>query len=89
MIDKIDKTQISELMADMASRQTRSAEKADKNEADASVQIDYAALIKNAAQTPESNPENIERARQMISSGLLESYENFRQAAENLLAFGI
>jgi hypothetical protein len=89
MIDKIDKTQISELMADIASRQARPVEKSDKNNIDASVQIDYAALIKDAAEIQESNPANIERVRQLISSGTLETSENYRQAAENLLVFGI
>lgn len=89
MIDKIDKTQLSEIMADIVSRQPRPAEKSDKNTADATVQIDYAALIKSAAEIPESNSANIEKTRQIMSSGLLETIDNYRQAAENLLSYGI
>ncbi|MFA5552970.1 MAG: hypothetical protein WCZ89_06395 [Phycisphaerae bacterium] len=89
MIGKIDKTHISELMAELTSKQPRSADKTDKNSLDASVQIDYASLIKKATEIPESNIDKIETARQLINSGLLESAENYKQAANNMLVFGI
>lgn len=89
MIGKIDKTQLSELMAELASKQPRPADKPDKNGLDASVQIDYASLIRQAAEIPESGIDRIETARQLITSGLLESAENYKQAANNMLVFGI
>lgn len=89
MIGKIDKTHISELMAELASKQPRATDKPDKNGLDASVQIDYASLIKKASEISESSIDKIETARQLITSGLFESAENYKQAANNMLVFGI
>lgn len=89
MIDKIDKTQIPEILANLASRQNHSTENLEKNCPDASLQIDYAALIKRATEILQSDAAAIDRARQLLSSGELESADNYKKAAENILAFGI
>lgn len=89
MIDKIDKTQIPDILANIASKQNRSAESLEKNCSDASLQIDYAELIKRANETPQTDSANIDRARHLLSSAQLESADNYRKAAENILRLGI
>jgi hypothetical protein len=89
MIGKIDKNQISEIMANIASRQNRSTENTAKSCPDASLQIDCAALIKQATETPQTDANAIERARKLLSSGQLDSADNYKKAAENILRLGI
>ncbi|MBW7990105.1 MAG: hypothetical protein FVQ84_08850 [Planctomycetes bacterium] len=59
------------------------------NDADVSVQVDYASFIDAAMQTPKTDSQAIEKARQLLLSGQLESPENIKQAAENIITFGI
>jgi hypothetical protein len=61
---------------------------ADKDE-DVSVQVKYASLIEKAVQQPEKDPQRIQKARELLRSGHLDSPENTRQAAENILKYGI
>jgi hypothetical protein len=89
MIDKIDKGQIHEILANLASRQNRSTENLEKNSPDASLQIDYAALIKRATEIPQTDTAAIARARQLLSSGELESTDSYRKVAENIIELGI
>lgn len=59
------------------------------NDKDVSVQVDHANLIKKALQIPKSNPQQIEKARDLLLSGWLESPENIFKAAKNLYDYGI
>lgn len=56
---------------------------------DVSVHVNYASLIEKAVQEPHSDAKRIREARELLQSGQLENWENCRQAAENLLDFGI
>ena len=89
MIDKIDKGQIHEILANLASRQNHSIESLEKNCPDASLQIDYATLIKRATEIFQTDPAAIDEVRQLLSSGELESADNYRKAAENITELGI
>ena len=51
------------------------------------LEVDYASLIDSASRTEDKQA--VERARQLLLSGELESPENIRQAAENIINMGI
>jgi len=88
MIDKIGNSQIPDFMEN-ASRQTDSAKNSSANDADASLQVDYAFLLEEAAQRPASDSNLVQQAQQLLQSGQLESPENIRAAAANIVKFGI
>lgn len=88
MIDKIDIRQ--PLMEPGASSgQTNLPRIPPPNNADVSVQVDYAALIEQAMEQQQADAQAVERARQLLLSGQLESPQNIREAAENIVKFGI
>ncbi|MEJ2701011.1 MAG: hypothetical protein P8Z79_01070 [Sedimentisphaerales bacterium] len=59
------------------------------NDVDVSLRVDYASLIEKASQQPEADAQIVQRAREMLLSGRLESPQNIRKAAENIVKFGI
>ena len=61
---------------------------ADKDE-DVSIHVNYASLIEKAVQQPEKDVQRIQKARELLLSGQLESPENTREAAENIIKYGI
>jgi len=88
MIDKIDTNQ--PLMeSGSSSRQPNSAGAVPDKNADVSVQVDYASLIEEAAKGPKTDTRLIQRARELLLSGQLESSQNVREAAEIIIKFGI
>ncbi len=58
-------------------------------DADASLHVDYASLIERAVQNQETDAAAIERAKKLLLSGELESPLNIRNAAENIVRFGV
>ena len=60
-----------------------------KNQADATVEISYGSLIEKAWQTPPTDAESFDQARVLLLSGRLDTVENIRAAAENMITFGI
>lgn len=60
----------------------------DKDE-DVSVHVNYASLIEKAVRQPEKDAQRIQEARELLLSGRLESPENIKEAAENILKYGI
>ena len=60
-----------------------------QNNVDVSVQVEYAHLIEQAMEQQQADAQAVERARQLLLSGQLESPQNIRQAAENIVKFGI
>jgi hypothetical protein len=89
MIGKIQTNQIRELLDELSSRQLNSAGNAKNRDADVSVQVNYASLIDQAMQVPLADEDVVAAARKLLLSGKLESKENCRQAAENIINFGI
>ena len=89
MIDKINSSQISNILKDSSSKQPNIPHPAGNNEADASLQVSYESLIEKAKQTPAEDVNVVDRARQMLLSGELDSPENIRKAAEKIVKFGI
>lgn len=89
MIEKVDTNQIQNFLEKTPSRLHSSPAAVSGNDADVSVQVDFASFIDTALQTPETDSQAIEKAKQLLLSGQLESPENIKQAAENIITFGI
>jgi len=89
MIEKIDISQIQEPLEKASSKQSGPASPVPKNNADVSVQVDYASLIEQAIQPLQTDAEVTQRARLLLKSGQLESLENILEAAKNMIRFGI
>ncbi|MBE0534104.1 MAG: hypothetical protein IH624_00440 [Phycisphaerae bacterium] len=70
------------------SRFARKADAAAEN-ADAALRVDFAAAIRKALQLSDEDAAVIEAARKAIDDDTLESPQNIRAAAENILSFGI
>jgi hypothetical protein len=88
MIDKIDITQ--PLMEPSSSAgQANPPRVPPQKDADVSVQVNYASLIEEAMQPPQDDAQLVEQARQLLLSGRLESPQSIREAAENIVRFGI
>lgn len=87
MIDKINSNQIQELLA-KSSRQSDSAETQNDNNLDVSLEVNYASLIRKAMEAAESDDNAVQEAKELLSSGQLESEEKIRAAAENIIKFG-
>jgi hypothetical protein len=86
---EIDTNKIHDVLAQSSSAQPNSAKPAQNNDADASLQIDFPSFIDKATQPPPTDTEAVQRAQELLLSGRLESPENFREAAENIIKFGI
>ena len=89
MIEKVDNHQIQNFLEKPSSKLPASAAAVSGNDGDVSVQVDYASFIDTAMQTPKTDSQAIENAKQLLLSGQLESPENVKQAAENIITFGI
>ena len=72
-----------------SSTQSNSAGALPDNDADVSVQVDYASLIDEATQSPEADTQAVQRARELLLSGELESSACVFEAAGNIALFGI
>jgi len=59
------------------------------NNTDVSMHVDYACFISMAMQLPQSNPQQVEKAREALISGQLDTPENTYKAAENIAKYGI
>jgi hypothetical protein len=88
MIEKINNSQIQGFL-DKPLKQTDVVKQAPKNSADAFLQADYASLINEAMQTQESDASAVQKAKELLLSGQLDNPENIRQAAENIIKFGL
>ena len=89
MIEKIDANQIRDILEKPSSKQPDYDKTSPNNEVDASLQVDSASLIEKAMQVPEADAEVVQQAQELLLSGQLESPENIRAAAENIIKFGI
>ena len=89
MIDKIDNSQIQDSLEKLTSKQPSSAGAALNNDAAVSLQLNYASFIDEAIQTQQTDTNAVQKAQKLLLSGQLESPENVREAAENLVELGI
>jgi uncharacterized protein (UPF0147 family) len=89
MIDKINNNQISDILRDTSVRQPNCLRSSADNKADALLQVSYESLVEKAQEEPAEDAKAVERARQLLLTGQLDSPANIRKAAENILKFGI
>jgi len=89
MIDKIGSNPISDLLGKTTNKQVGSGTSGPTNDADASLQVDFGALIDKAAEAQPSDAKAVEKAKQLLQSGQLDTAENIMKAADNILKFGI
>ena len=89
MIEKVDTNQIQSFLEKTPSRMKKNVAAFAGNDAEVSVQVDYASFIENAIKVPQTDSKVIEQAKKLLLSGELESSENIQKAAENILNFGI
>jgi len=59
------------------------------NDVDVSVQVDYASLVDKAIQSPETDDQRVRQARELLLSGKLDSIDIIKEAAENILKYGV
>ncbi len=88
MIDEVDTNQIRDFLEKSSSRQPNSAGAIPNDDADVS-QVNYASLIDEAMQSPQTDTQAVQRARELLLSGQLESPERVREAAEYIVNCGI
>ncbi|MHC4644138.1 MAG: hypothetical protein ACYTBJ_01455 [Planctomycetota bacterium] len=69
--------------------QFSSARALSNNAADIRLHTNYASLIEQAMQAPDTDATVARRARELLLSGRLESPESTRAAAENIINFGV
>ena len=89
MIEKIDANQIQSFLEKTPSRKKNDVTAFAGNDAEVSVQVDYATLIEKAIKAPKTDSDVIEHTKKLLLSGQLESSENIQKATENILNFGI
>jgi len=89
MIEKVDNSQISEILKESSPKQPDPAKTTVGDEIDASLQVNYDSLIEKALETTSDDVDVVQKAQQLLSTGQLESPENIQQAAENIINFGI
>lgn len=86
---KIETNGIQDFLGKSPPKQLNSAGALSNNDADASLRANYASLIDEATQIPDTDTNTVQQAQQLLLSGQLESPENIRAAAENIITFGI
>jgi len=59
------------------------------NDVDVSVQVDYASLVDKAMKPPETDDQRVQQARELLLSGKLDSMDIIREAAENIVKYGV
>ena len=89
MIEKINNNQIPDILKESSSNQPQVSKDSASNQADASLQVSCESLIEKAKQPPQEDTDTVQRARQLLLSGELDSPQNIRAAAETIAEFGI
>ncbi|MHC4122672.1 MAG: hypothetical protein ACYSSI_03790 [Planctomycetota bacterium] len=89
MIEKIENNQIPDILKESSAMQSSPSDIPLKTGLDASLQVSYDSLIEQAKQPPQEDADAVQRARQLLLSGQLDSMQNIRTAAEAIVKFGI
>lgn len=89
MIEKIEPNKIQDFLEKSPSVQPNPTGHLPNNDGDVSVQVEHASLIDKAMEVPQTDTSAIQRAREILQSGQLETPKNIREAAENIIKFGI
>lgn len=59
------------------------------SDVDVSIQVDYASLVEKAMQSLDTDDQQVQRARELLLIGELDSDEIIKGAVENLLMYGV
>ncbi len=89
MIERINNNQVRDILKESSSKQPEPSMSSANNQIDALLQVNYQSLIEKAKQLPQEDTDAVERARELLLAGQLESPENIQKAAENIVKFGI
>jgi hypothetical protein len=89
MVDRIGAEKAQEILARLSSQQHNHVKPAAKTDGDASVQVNYASLIEKAQQVQQADAQALQRAGELLRSGMLHSSAIARAAAENIVEFGV
>ena len=89
MIEKVNTNQIQSFLEKSTSRLPNNAASLTDNNAAVTVQVDFASFIDSAMKIPQTDSQIIEQAKELLLSGRLESPENIKKAAENIITLGI
>lgn len=89
MIDRIDANQIREILEKSAAQLPDPNSSPVNTRTDASLQADFASLVENAGQPPQTNANAVQRAKKLLASGQLDTPKNIRAAAQNIVDYNI
>ena len=89
MIERINNNKVHDILKESSSKLPELPKDSANNQVDALLQVNYNSLIETAKQLPQQDADAVQRARELLLSGELESPENIRKAAENIIKFGI
>ncbi len=89
MIEPIDNRQMPIVSKDSSSLKSKPAGSDADSVQNASLEVSYAPLLEKAKAPQREDITAVERAKQLLKSGQLDSPENIRSAAKNMVEFGI
>jgi len=89
MINNIDVHRIQDLLPKPVEKKDRDRQASDVPSVDASLNVEYGNLIADALHFPQADEHTVERARELIASGQLDTPENIRTAAANIIQLGV
>jgi hypothetical protein len=89
MLEKINNNQVPGILKEYSPKQPEPSKVPASNEGGSSVQVSYDSLIEKAKQIPPEDAGAVQRARQLLLSGRLNSPDNIRAAAEDIVKHGI
>ena len=89
MIEKVNIHQIQSFPETTSRKRSDNAPAFNDKDADVSVRVDYASFIDEAMKIPQTDTQDIEKAKKLLISGELEKPENFIKAAKYIVTFGI
>ena len=89
MIDKININPIRDQVEGPSSGQANRSKRAPNGQADATLQINFDRLIEQANKIPAEDAVAVQKARQLLESGQLDTPANIKEAAENIIKFGV
>ncbi len=89
MINKINANQIQDLAEQQSADKANAVKPSSKPQADASLQTEYASLLEKALTTPTDDADAVQRACDLLKSGQLDCPDNTREAAENIIEYGV
>lgn len=89
MINNINTSEMQNILGKPQLQQPDPVKSPSADSAEVSIQVSFDSLIAKALETSNADSDAVQRAKELLLSGQLETPENIRAAAENILKFGI